>query len=232
VVPIDLFLAFSAPGRWIQSSFGSRWQALGFLDRVNEKSLRVLTLTDLWELDESRRSDAIASRLERNFYSRCPPEKRPRYLKEQEAFTPTEEVTGEKLEPGLSKSETPQEDLENNSEARRKVYDESLVFALEKTFRYHFWLGGILQLIGGMAYVLGLACASRKLRIGLQMLCRLPPRWSPKLYSHSWSTRTTMHDFRSCTRTVPQSVVALVWRSACLPCKVRITHCGAVIILM
>jgi ATP-binding cassette, subfamily C (CFTR/MRP), member 1 len=89
--------------------------------------------------------------LERNFYSRCPPEKRPRFIKEQEVFTPTDEVTQEKLEP--DGGETPPEVVEKGAEAgTKKVYDESLVFALEKTFRYHFWLGGILQLIGGMAF--------------------------------------------------------------------------------
>lgn len=32
----------------------------------------------------------------------------------------------------------------------KKIYDESLVYAMEKTFRRQFWVGGILQLIGGM----------------------------------------------------------------------------------
>jgi ATP-binding cassette, subfamily C (CFTR/MRP), member 1 len=117
-------------------------------------------LADLWELDESRRSDAISPRLEQNFYARCPPEKRPHYIKEQEAFTPIDEETREKLEPDINKSETPQEDLEKNAEAMKKAYDESLAFALEKTFRYHFWLGGILQFIGGMHGRFGSICAT------------------------------------------------------------------------
>jgi hypothetical protein len=224
VVPIDLFLAQSAPQRWIQSSFGSRWQALDFLDGVSEKSLHVLSLTDLWELDDSRRSDVIAPRLERNFYSRCPPEKRPRFIREQEVSTPTDEETQEKLEP--DGGETPPEVVEKGAEAgTKKVYDESLVFALEKTFRYHFWLGGILQLIGGMAFAGAYLCHSiNRTEPVLQMLCRLLPHWSPKLFSRSWSTRTIAHDFRRSSRTIPRSVVVLVWRSACLPCKVRVAH--------
>lgn len=36
--------------------------------------------TDLWELPQSRLTSAITDKTERNFYSRCPPEKRPRFM--------------------------------------------------------------------------------------------------------------------------------------------------------
>jgi hypothetical protein len=154
-------------------------------------------------------------------------------MREQEVFTPTDEVTREKLEPDLSNGETPPEDLEKNAEAPKKAYDESLVFALEKTFRYHFWLGGILQLLGGMHIALRFdPCQPRELRNGLQMLYRRPHHWSPKPFSHSWSTRITAHDSHNSSQTIPRLVVGLVWRSACLPCKARATHCHIVIILM
>jgi hypothetical protein len=99
---------------------------------------------DLWELNEPRKSENIAPILERNFYARCPPHKRPRHLRESQDLPPSETVSDEKLEEG-QKAETPED-----AAATKKAYDESLVFAMEKTFRRQFWIGGILQLIGGM----------------------------------------------------------------------------------
>jgi len=40
------------------------------------------TPADLWELPQPRSTSAITDKTETNFYSRCPPEKRPRYMKE------------------------------------------------------------------------------------------------------------------------------------------------------
>jgi ATP-binding cassette subfamily C (CFTR/MRP) protein 1 len=99
---------------------------------------------DLWELDEKRKSENIAPILERNFFARCPPHKRPRHLREGQDIARSETISDEKLEEGQN-DQTP-EDVA----ASKKVYDESLVFAMEKTFRRQFWIGGILQLIGGM----------------------------------------------------------------------------------
>jgi hypothetical protein len=111
-------------------------------------------LIDLWELDDARRSDHIAPTLEHNFYARCPPEKRPRYIREQDVFTPGKEK-GKELDLSAPNGDD-MEDVEaqrpltkEEEKRRKKMYDESLVFALEKTFRYNFWMGGILQLIGG-----------------------------------------------------------------------------------
>ena len=122
--------------------------SLGSLATGFSRTLTRLNLIDLWELDEARRSDILCPRLERNFYERCPPEKRPGFLRPQEAPTSTDEVAHEKVDTEVTNDGVPA-DLEKNAKGRQ-VYDESLVFALEKTFRYHFWLGGLLQLIGGM----------------------------------------------------------------------------------
>ncbi|CAG8722064.1 9364_t:CDS:2, partial [Acaulospora colombiana] len=113
---------------------------------------RPLEVADLWELDDARRSDHISPILEHNFYVRCPPEKRPRHLQEQDVFTPGKE---KEKQPDLSAPNGDEGDVEaqkpltkEEEKRRKKMYDESLVWALEKTFRYNFWMGGILQLIG------------------------------------------------------------------------------------
>jgi ATP-binding cassette, subfamily C (CFTR/MRP), member 1 len=105
---------------------------------------------DLWELNEPRKSENIAPILERNFYARCPPHKRPRHLQEnQDVLTPhSETISNEKLEEGQT-DQTPEEIA-----ASKKAFDESLVFAMEKTFRRQFWIGGVLQLVGGMRTLL------------------------------------------------------------------------------
>jgi ATP-binding cassette, subfamily C (CFTR/MRP), member 1 len=101
---------------------------------------------DLWELDENRKSEHIAPILERNFYARCPPHKRPRHLRENQDASGT--ISDEKVEEGQT-NQTPEEIA-----ATKKAYDESLVYAMEKTFRRQFWIGGILQLVGGMRTLL------------------------------------------------------------------------------
>ena len=35
---------------------------------------------DLWELPQHQLTSAITDKTEKNFYSRCPPEKRPRFM--------------------------------------------------------------------------------------------------------------------------------------------------------
>ncbi|PVG03951.1 hypothetical protein CPB86DRAFT_748462 [Serendipita vermifera] len=114
---------------------------------------RPLEVPDLWELDDARRSDHVSPLLEHNFYARCPPEKRPRHLQEHNIFTPGKEK--ETNLPNLSAPNGDGDDVEaqkpltkEEEKRRKKMYDESLVWALEKTFRYKFWMGGILQLIG------------------------------------------------------------------------------------
>ncbi|CAG7855058.1 Canalicular multispecific organic anion transporter 1 AltName: Full=ATP-binding cassette sub-family C member 2 [Serendipita indica DSM 11827] len=115
---------------------------------------RPLEVDDLWVLDDPRLSENLGARLERNFYERCPPEKRPRHIQEQGILSARDERFGARGERSseTSEKESPEEiehGLTPEEEKRRKkAYDEALVFALEKTFRYKFWMGGIVQLIG------------------------------------------------------------------------------------
>ena len=45
---------------------------------------------DLWELPQPQLTSAITDKTEKNFYSRCPPEKRPRFMnKETQNVSPT-----------------------------------------------------------------------------------------------------------------------------------------------
>ncbi|KAG8867962.1 hypothetical protein FRC20_004408, partial [Serendipita sp. 405] len=128
---------------------------------------RPLEIDDLWELNERRKSSVLGPRLERNFYSRCPPEKRPRVFREQYEEGFTEQITVDEKQLGKEKparedsivdsaadpekgnptTEKPDEESEE-AKKRKKQFDESLIYALEKTFRRRFWMGGIVQFIG------------------------------------------------------------------------------------
>lgn len=58
-------------------------------------------------------------------------------------FTPNKELDDEiKLEEGNGRTS-------EHGASKNKAYDESLIFAMEKTFRRQFWVGGFLLLVGG-----------------------------------------------------------------------------------
>ncbi|EJU01830.1 hypothetical protein DACRYDRAFT_52395 [Dacryopinax primogenitus] len=129
---------------------------------------------DLWELDDARLAHTVADQVEQNFYARCPPGKRPIFLRAPtEAgevdvqFTRTgtsfgtrtaaasssgygdlEEGSTEKL--GRTKSSATPADLPStsSSKADKREYDSSLLLALNRTFFWRFWPTGILRLVG------------------------------------------------------------------------------------
>ncbi|PCH38966.1 ATP-dependent bile acid permease [Wolfiporia cocos MD-104 SS10] len=137
---------------------------------------RPLQKEDLWQLPHDELTVSLTDVVERNFYARCPPEKRPRFLKEESNFkdkrsslasTPSMTVEDEKkrfdeeknvagTSNGLNIDEkTAAEPELANSEQKHtahstdsKKYDESLIKALHSTFFRKWWLAGILTALG------------------------------------------------------------------------------------
>ncbi|KAJ6528504.1 multidrug resistance-associated ABC transporter [Mycena capillaripes] len=98
---------------------------------------RPLEANDLWSLPPERLTNAMAQKLQDNFYARCPPEKRPLYMQD----------SGSSSEPSVSgtKQETKFDDPKANKQ--KSPHDSSLGKALHGTFFTPFWTAGILLLI-------------------------------------------------------------------------------------
>ncbi|KAF9488932.1 multidrug resistance-associated ABC transporter [Pleurotus eryngii] len=79
---------------------------------------RPLEKEDLWELTPSTLATSLTRRVETEFYSRCPPEKRPTFLRD------------------LQRKQGPPKD------------DESLFKALHRAFLIRWWVSGVFYLIG------------------------------------------------------------------------------------
>ena len=122
---------------------------------------------DLWELPDSRLTATLSKKLEDNFYSRCPPEKRPEVHRppvspsaspkeeaESKSITPSPTVEG-KEKPGGK--ETPQTKKWSWLQLKPKIfktdsagnvkYDSSLLKALHRTFFIRWWTAGLIDLI-------------------------------------------------------------------------------------
>ena len=76
--------------------------------------------------------------VEKNFYRRCPPEKRPLHLR---AELRTED------EPPLSDDDT--EEAPTKAGVSTKTYDESLFKAIHRSFMKTIWVAGVLRLFSG-----------------------------------------------------------------------------------
>ncbi|KAJ3517101.1 hypothetical protein NLJ89_g715 [Agrocybe chaxingu] len=100
---------------------------------------RPLMSDDFWELPEHRHTAAITNEVEANFYARCPPEKRPPFMRDSKS---EEEETEKNSEPEKG------EDIEGTPAAtgQQPVYDQSLFKALHKTFFRRIWSSAFLLL--------------------------------------------------------------------------------------
>ena len=68
---------------FLEVGFSRPLEATGMSKSVNPFEVLMTTCTDLWELPEPQLTSAIADETEKNFYSRCPPEKRPRFMNKE-----------------------------------------------------------------------------------------------------------------------------------------------------
>ena len=126
-------------------------------------------------MPKERHTDSLTEEIERNFYTRCPPEQRPKEFRSQGledirhpipqpkqhrgSGTNTladDDVVDEK--PRLSTEKTVDEAVpptENASTESKRKYDSSLAKALHKTFFWHWWISGALKLFAGMSLWFG-----------------------------------------------------------------------------
>ncbi|KAF9042985.1 multidrug resistance-associated ABC transporter [Panaeolus papilionaceus] len=111
---------------------------------------RPLEKEDFWELPEAKLTDSITRNVEQNFYTRCPPEKRPRYMRQDNDDTPVISPTSSLDEKGKDKDEPTEatSDASKNQKGKKtkSPYDESLFKAIHRTFFTRIWIAGVLKL--------------------------------------------------------------------------------------
>ena len=105
---------------------------------------------DLWELPQPRHTDTITSDVERNFYSRCPSNKRPAFMHRLPSETPLSDSELGKTESKLEeKVDEPEKVEPSKTEQTAKKYDESLFKALHHTFFKRIWATAVLLVVSG-----------------------------------------------------------------------------------
>ncbi|KAF8150246.1 hypothetical protein B0H34DRAFT_181181 [Crassisporium funariophilum] len=118
---------------------------------------RPLEKDDLWELPQAQLTASTTDAAETHFYSRCEPEKRPRFMQGKRtesddlglSLSSTKEDTNaleKATEPHYPKP--PNFPWHRKKAKRKPTYDSSLFPALHRTFRLRIWIAGILQLCG------------------------------------------------------------------------------------
>ena len=101
---------------------------------------------DFWKLPQSDLASSVTERVERNFYSRCSPEKRPLHLREElESVNEPPSDDDAKLEKGVVEDA----EVSPTPSKRQPVYNESLFGALHQTFLQPLWIAGFLKLFAG-----------------------------------------------------------------------------------
>ena len=138
--------------------------------------LTVACFTDLWALPENQVTHPLAQRVEKAFYSRCPPESRPTFLFEDceklcsaHAHDSLDDDVSSvsSMESGKSQEKIEEdveaaagggaceiEKLQGQSQAKKgkeskRKYGSSLLKALHSVFWLQFWLSGLLKLTSG-----------------------------------------------------------------------------------
>ena len=105
---------------------------------------------DLWELPQPRLTNTITADVERNFYSRCPSNKRPAFIHLLSSDVPLSDSELGKTESiSEGKGDKPGDVEPSKTEETTKKYDESLFKALHHTFFKRIWVSGFLLVISG-----------------------------------------------------------------------------------
>ncbi|KAM0755919.1 ATP-dependent bile acid permease [Meredithblackwellia eburnea MCA 4105] len=165
---------------WLErTTFGWCWPLL----KVGYS--RPLEKEDLWALPESRLADTIGTELEYNFYSRVPPERRPRHLRDQILSRTTSPsgggnddakddlpnpVTATRTRESMFRKK--EEKYKNMTEEQRKKkfkgneeggrvlggdgrsYDQSLIWAISKTFAWPFYSSAVFMIMSSLLQTL------------------------------------------------------------------------------
>jgi len=132
---------------------------------------------DLWELPQSRLTMTVTDDVESRFYLRCPPEKRPPYVRDsaqadvemelyndhkklEETFS-EEMLTASSTHPSVRRESEPSKSEEGltagmwfgrEKKGGQPKYDESLFKAIHSTFFTRIWMAGVLKLASGELY--------------------------------------------------------------------------------
>jgi ATP-binding cassette, subfamily C (CFTR/MRP), member 1 len=114
----------------------------------------IITHLDLWELPQPRHTDTITANIERNFYSRCPPNKRPAFMHRLSSDTPLSDSelgkTGSVNAISEEKDEKPGNNKPEQSTTKSdEKYDESFFKALHRTFFKRIWFSAVLLVVSG-----------------------------------------------------------------------------------
>ena len=142
-----------SPGLWRRMVCGVFISAAGLNPSYHFK-------IDLWELPQPRHTDTITVDVERNFYSRCPSNKRPAYMRHLPSDSPisdskpelgnTESLSAVIEEKGGEEKGDQNGNVEpSKTEQSAKKYDESLFKALHRTFFKRIWASAFLLVISG-----------------------------------------------------------------------------------
>ncbi|KAF7982734.1 hypothetical protein HWV62_26606 [Athelia sp. TMB] len=123
---------------------------------------RPLEKEDLWELPPDQLTASLSTEVERNFYARCPPEKRPAQYHTQTTAADSSSssdthVDDEKAAEGAHAESSTQKKrsrfdrkpktFEKDEDGKTK-YDSSLMKAVHRTFFVQWWTAGLLLFIG------------------------------------------------------------------------------------
>ena len=160
-------LARSISRGWIFKAFGGRRYVLFSGMPVTYLNPEYL---DLWDLPDSRLTSSLATEVEENFYTRCPPERSPEFYgsgSSPSASPNDEETVSELITPLRSNDCNEKKDGQEatsqpkkswfqmkpktfkTDSAGNKKYDSSLLKALHRTFFVRWWTSGLLVLIAG-----------------------------------------------------------------------------------
>lgn len=115
--------------------------------------------SDLWQLPSARLTANVTDRIETNFFQRCPPDQRPRHLRqklrqfwEAEVTDAIPEQDNDNDSAYEGSSDTQKTDEKKSFNRKKNIepkYDSSLLQAIYITFKAEWWTSGMLKLISG-----------------------------------------------------------------------------------
>jgi ATP-binding cassette subfamily C (CFTR/MRP) protein 1 len=103
------------------------------------------TQIDLWSLPDYMLAASVSQEVEKNFYSRCEPEDRPRSFQARAKDPSTRSTLTKEGDVDSQQTRLETTPLEDPK------YDSSLLLALNRTFFARIWMGGLLKLSLGLS---------------------------------------------------------------------------------
>lgn len=103
----------------------------------------------MWQLPNKFLTSNLASAVEKNYYARVPPEKRPRQFRDEqlENEKPSSLIDPEKAD-HEEVSQPTTDELKSPKAKRKPRHDSSLLWALLQTFAWPWWISGGMKFCG------------------------------------------------------------------------------------